>query len=163
MGIALVRLPAQEVNLIIYAGRISRGEGVRFYSELDPDDPANAPRWLTCIDDDADFSDIPVTAFAETKHVLIPKLKRMRERPGYCSAVVCSSSRCDAIVHFWQAYVERDPEYVSHPTFFTSLKDACDWLELPDQGCAAIADAIRAHIQSTQASRPERAGGGPRP
>lgn len=164
MGIALVRLPAQQVNLILYAGRITREEGVRFYSELDPDNPADPPRWLTYIDDDADFTDVPVTAFAETKHVLIPKLKRMRERPGYCSAVVCSTSHCEMIVNFWRAYVERDPEYVSHPEFFSNLKDACDWLRLPDPGCAAIADAIRTqHLQASQAERPARAGDGLRP
>lgn len=164
MGIALVRLPAHEVNLIIYAGRITRDEGVRFYSELDPDNPADAARWLTYIDDDADFTDIPVTAFAETKHVLIPKLKRMRERPGYCSAVVCSTSHCEMIVNFWRAYVERDPEYVSHPEFFSNLKDACDWLRLPDAGCAGVADAIRAqHVVRRQAPQSEPADRGPRP
>lgn len=157
MGIALVRLPAQEVNLIIYSGLIHRGDGVRFYGALDPNDPANAPRWLTYIDENADFSSIPVTAYAETKHVLIPKLKRLAERPGYASAVVCTTAHCEMITSFWRGYVERDPEYASHPVFFPSLKDACDWLNLPNGGCAAVADAIRAqHIDPSRAARPER-------
>ena len=85
-----------------------------------------------------DFSSLPVTAFPETKHVLEPKLKRLREPPGYRSAIVCKSAHCEMVTDFWQAYVERDPEYPSHPVFFSRLKDACDWLELPEAGCEAI-------------------------
>ena len=142
MGIALVRLPAYELNLIVYSGRIDSGDGARFYGELDPGDLANSRRWLTYIDENADFSAIPVTAFPEAKHALIPKLKRMAERPGFCSAVVCTSTHSEMITQFWRAYVEHDPEYVSHPVFFTKLKDACDWLKLPDAGCEAVAEAI---------------------
>jgi len=161
VGIALARLPAQAVNLIIYTGRIAPGDGAKFYGALDPDAPANAPRWLTFIDENADFSDIPLTAYVQTKHVLIPKLKRMSERPGYCSGVVCSTAHCEMVTSFWRHYVERDPDYVSHPVFFTNLKDACDWLKLPDAGCQAIAEAIAAqHIKDPPAPRPGRAGGG---
>jgi hypothetical protein len=144
VGIALVRLPAYKVNLFIFTGRIDPDEGLRLYSELDPDDPANSPRWLTYIGEDVDFSGIPVTAFPEAKHVLEPILKRMSERRSYCTGVVCSSAQCQFITHFWRAYVEQDPEYISHPEFFTNLKDACDWLKLPAAGREAITAAVRA-------------------
>lgn len=162
MGIALVRLPADELNLIIYTGRIDAGDGVRFYSGLDADDPANAARWLTVIDEDADFSAIPVTSYPQTKNVMIPKLKQLAARPGYCSAVVCSTPHCELITSFWRTYVEHDPNYVSHPVFFTNLKDACDWLKLPQSGCEAAAEAVRAQ-HAPPAPRPERAGSEPRP
>jgi hypothetical protein len=138
MGLALVRLPAYDVNLVICSGRLTGDELVRFCSELDPDDPTLAPRWLTSIDENADFSGLPVTAFPKTKHILEPKLKRLREPPGYRSAIVCKTAHCELVTDFWQAYVERGPEYPSHPAFFHELKDACDWLELPEAGCEAI-------------------------
>jgi hypothetical protein len=159
MGIALVRFPAYEMNLVIFTGSITGDELVRFCSELDSDDPTHAPRWLTYVDETADFSSLPVTAFPQAKHVAIPIVKQHTERPGYRSAVVCTSGQCGMITDFWRAYVQRDPEYVSHPGFFADLKDACDWLKLPDSGCEAIAEAIRAE----QAAQPERAGDGPRP
>jgi hypothetical protein len=143
VGISLVRFPAYEVDLFIFTGRLDYDEGLRLYSGLDPDDPANAPRWLTYIDDDADFSGVPVTAYPEAKHVLTPKLKRFSERPGHCTATVCSSRQCEYVTHFWRAYVEHDPAYISHPVFFTKLQDACDWLKLPASGCEAMAEAIR--------------------
>jgi hypothetical protein len=143
VGIALVRLPAYELTLIVYSGRIDAGDGASFYSELDPGDPANSRRWLTYIDENADFSAIPVTAFPEAKHALIPKLKQMAQRPGFCSAVVCTTAHSETITSFWRAYVDQDPDYVSHPAFFTNLKDACAWLKLPDKGCEAVAEAIR--------------------
>jgi len=139
VGVALVRFPAYKLNLFIYTGRIDPDAGLRLYSELDPDDPANAPRWLTYIDKDADFSGIPVTTYPEAKHVLEPKLKRISERRSYCTVVVCRSVQCEFITHFWRAYVEHDPDYIAHPVFFTNLKDACDWLKLPDEGRQAIA------------------------
>lgn len=164
MGIALVRLPAYELNLIIYTGRIDPRDGVSFYGGLDADDPADAARWLTCIDEDADFSGIPVTSYPQTKNVMIPKLKQLAARPGYCSAVVCSTPHCEQITNFWRTYVEHDPNYVSHPVFFTNLKDACDWLKLPERGCEAAAEAIRAqHAPPTPTARPEPAERGPRP
>lgn len=164
MGIALVRLPAYELNLVIYAGRIAPSDAVEFYAGLDTDDPASPARWLTYIEENADFSGIPVTAYPQTKQVLIPKLKRLAARPGYCSAVVCSSEHCELITSFWRTYVEHDPNYVSHPVFFTNLKDACDWLELPDSGCEAAAETIRTqHAPPPAAAAPERAGSEPRP
>lgn len=164
MGIALVRLPDYELNLIIYTGRIDASDGVRFYGGLDADDPAAGARWLTYIDEDADFSGIPVTAYPQTKNVMIPKLKQLAARPGYCSAVVCSTAHCELITSFWRSYVEHDPDYVSHPVVFNNLKDACDWLHLPDAGCGAAAEAVRAqHLPPAQALRPERAESGPRP
>jgi hypothetical protein len=144
MGVALVRFPAYGVDLFIFTGRIDADEGLRLYSELDPDDPAGSPRWLTYIDKDADFSGIPVTAYAEARHLLEPKLKRLSERPGYGSVAVCSSTHCEFILGFWRAFSHRDPDYVSHPVFFTNLQDACDWLKLPDAGCEAVAAAVRA-------------------
>jgi hypothetical protein len=50
------------------------------------------------------------------------------------------------VADFWRHYVEMDPEYSSPPVIFTELKDACDWLELPDLGCDAVANAIRAQL-----------------
>jgi hypothetical protein len=154
VGIALVRLPAYEVDLFIYTGRIDPDQGLKLYSELDPGDPASSTRWLTYIDNDADFSGIPVTAYAEARHIMAAKLKRLSERPGHCTAAVCSSAHCEFVLEFWRAFVERDPDYVSQPAFFTDLKEACAWLKLPASGCEAIAEAVRARGAAVE-PRPE--------
>jgi hypothetical protein len=144
LGISLVRLPAHNVDVIIYAGRISRDDGMRFYNELDVDDPALSSRWITWIDADVDFSDVPVTAYPQVKQILGPKLNRLSKRPEFCSAIVCNSPHCQIITHFWCDYVDRDPEYVSRPVLFTKLGEACDWLKLSSSGCAAVAQAVLA-------------------
>jgi hypothetical protein len=150
VGIALVRLPAYEVDLFIYTGRIDPDQGLKLYSELGPGDPANSPRWLTYIDQDADFSGIPVTAYAQARHIMAAKLKPLSQRPGHGTAAVCSSAHCEFILDFWRAFSELDPDYVSRPAFFTELKDACDWLNLPEAGRETIAEAVRARLADAE-------------
>lgn len=143
MGIALVRLPALKLNLILFTGPISRSDILRFYGEIDAADPANEPRWITHVSEDADFSGLPVDAFPQLKQILLPKLKRLLQNPDYRDAIVCNSEQCEMVANFWRNYVERELDYISPPETFTNLKDACDWLDLPNAGCEEVAETVR--------------------
>jgi hypothetical protein len=161
VGIALVRLPAYNLNLAIYAGRIDRDELLGFYQGIDVYDPVNGAPMVNYMDVNVDLSSVDLLAFSELKRILSQKLKALAENnPGFHCIIICNSEQCQTITRFWRAYVQRDPTYASPPIFFPNLKSACDWLQLEPSAYDAARDAIRAsQAQAPPIATPERVGG----
>ncbi len=144
MGVSLTRFTDPGLNLVIYRDAIPREELLDFFHRLDGDDPANASPWLSFFDPRADISELDLMVFVELKRILTPKLKAMAPDAPLVSAFVCDSRMNAVILNLWRSYVGRDPEYQSEPTVFTSLEAAFNFLGLPTDAHATLAQAVRA-------------------
>jgi hypothetical protein len=162
MGLSQTHFPEHDLTLRIYAGKVTADEVIRSYKEQDA---ATGSRWLTFVDLAGEtpqgiIGDIPVGRFPEIKRTLAAKTRSLFGDRRVSAAVVCSAEAFDEIAGFWRAYAVAGEEAPIDAAFFTSVEEACAWLELTDAACAAVTRAIEAH--GAGARRAEAAAGSSR-
>jgi hypothetical protein len=122
------------VNVTVYSGKITREELMAHYQAISAEDAACANRWISYFAPTADLSDIDIAAFAELRRVTNIKLHEVYGDRRLAVAIVCDSRVNEPILSVWRSYIVRDREHPADPGLFSSLKAACDWLELSDAG-----------------------------
>jgi hypothetical protein len=146
MTIVVTRLPEFGVNMSVYSGPITRAELIEHYSTIDAEDAACAERWISYFDRTADLSQLDVAAIGELRRLTAAKLRGVYGDRILTVAIVCKSRVNEPILAVWRNYLAADTSHPSNVHLFLSLKEACDWLDLPGAAAfalAAIAGEIR--------------------
>jgi hypothetical protein len=142
----VTRFPEFRVNVSVYSGPIARAELIEHYGSLDAEDAASADRWISYFDPTADLSQLDVAAIGELRRLTAAKLNEVYGDRTLTVAIVCKSPVNHPILSTWRSYLAADRNHPSDLSLFSSLKDACNWLDLPGSACfalAAVAGEIR--------------------
>lgn len=146
MTIRVTRLPEFGVNISVYSGPITRAELIEHYGAINAADAASADRWISYFGPTADLSELDVAAMCELRRLTAAKLSEVYGARTLTVAIVCKSPGNHAILNVWRSFLSADRGHPSQLHLFPSLKDACDWLELPGAASfalAAVAGEIR--------------------
>lgn len=146
MGLWQKTFPEHDLTLRVYAGKVTADEVIRSYETLDA---GTGSRWLTFVDLAGEaphrvIEDIPVERYPEIKRTLTAKTKALFGGRRVTSAIVCCAEAFDEIAGFWRAYTAAGDKAPIDAAFFTSLPQACAWLDLTDAACADVSSAIKA-------------------
>jgi hypothetical protein len=150
----VTRLPAFDVNVTVYRGRITRDELIEHFGALAPEDAASADRWISYFDPSADLSAVDIAALAEIKRISFARVAELWGPGRLASAMVCESALCEPVLGVWRDYLGSDPRYPAAPSLFSSLGAACDWLRLAEPAREAISAVIEGEDSAAPAERP---------
>ena len=139
MTIRVTRFPEFRVNVSVYSGPVTRAELMEHYGSLDGEDAASADRWVSYFDPTADLSQLDVAALCELRRLTCLKLNEIYGDRTLTVAIVCKSPVNLPILRTWRNFLSADRTHPSELSLFSSLKDACDWLDLPGSACFALA------------------------
>jgi hypothetical protein len=130
------------VNVTVYSGKITRDELKAHYQAIDKVDASSGGCWISYFAPSADLSDIDIAAFAELRRITAAKLQEVYDGRRLQVAIVCDSRVNEPILSVWRSYISRDREHPADPGLFSSLKAACDWLNLSDEARESVLEAI---------------------
>ena len=146
MTIRVTRLPEFGVNISVYSGPVTRAELVAHYGSIDAEDAASGDRWISYFDSTADLSELDVAAIGELRRLTSVMLTEVYKGRTLRVAIVCKSAVNGPVLSTWRNYLAADHDHPSDLRLFWSLRDACDWLDLPSGAglaLAAVAGEIR--------------------
>ena len=146
MTIRVTRFPEFRINISVYSGPITRGALIEHYGAIDGEDAASADRWISYFDPTADLSQLDVAALCELRRLTCVKLNEIYSDRTLTVAIVCKSPVNLPILRTWRSFLNAARNHPSDLSLFSSLKDACDWLDLPGAASfalAAVAGEIR--------------------
>jgi hypothetical protein len=156
MAVTYHRFPELGVNMLLLQGEVDGDQISATISTLDPEDPRNTRPMLNYIDPHADMTGVDLASIAELKKLVGDKVRAMfRDRP-FTSAIVCDSRANEPLLQLWTSYVGLDREHPSNPRLVSSLKAACEYLDLPKTAHARLSEAIRAAARNGE-TRPRSA------
>lgn len=139
MTIRVTRLPEFGVNISVYSGPITRAELIEHYGAIDAADAASAHRWISYFDPTADLSQLDLAAMCELRRLTAAKLCEVYGSRTLTVAIVCKSPPNQSILSVWRNFLGSDRAHPSELRLFSSLRDACDWLDLPGSASLALA------------------------
>jgi hypothetical protein len=145
----LRRFPEYGVTLIIFSGKIKDGETAELISTLDERDRACRVSYFS---GDVEVGDV----IADMSHVRKVLTDKQIELSGGRLAFVYESTAAEEYLGFLEKYWSMGEVRPTIPKVFSSLKAACDWLELPDGACEALTE--EANRASLEERRKDEAG-----
>ena len=142
MGVRLQRFPEYGVTLEVFTGVITPE---LLFGRLRALREGDGARWIIYIDPTVDLSRVDIATIPELKNANAARLKALKiEDPRI--AFVCDPGECenDLTFEFWLRYVQLRHEHPGAQQVFSTLAEACDWLDLPQAARTRLAEAIAA-------------------
>lgn len=138
MGIRLVRFPQYGVTLHVYSGALRAHETAKHFRRLCPGDISPA---VHAFGADVDLSGFDVEHIPFVKHAIALKEANLPGGRPKRSVVIARSEAVHEFFCFWNSYCDFGHLNVTPFHIASSMKEACDWLRLPEGACEALTAA----------------------
>lgn len=141
MGIRTKQFPSYGLTLDIWSEPLTDEEIIAHFAELTA---ADADRRISFMDPTVDLSTTGIMSIPELMRTVASKVKELYVGRPMRSAIVWGPEVNRSVVDFWLRYAWSGSERAAHaPLAFSSLEEACDWLELPAGAREAVAKAVQ--------------------
>lgn len=147
MSLLAKRLPSYGTTINLFSGAVTTADLFDYVRGLDATDMF---RWLNYIDPTCDMTGVDLGSTPELKRFVASKLSEYRgTEPVRVTFVTGPGGPNAQVLHFWSDYVGADEKYPADANWFTNVREACEWLGLPEPGRQAVIQAVEARNANT--------------